>query len=153
MEIKMFYLENDRDSARVMFIPYPERGTTQIAVHYPDGMFMTPIKCTGATCEYCKAHDNPFPRYKYFFALYDEDEKCVKFWERAQFGTNLLVSALDNYEDIEHQVFKVTRLGCKGDPATRYVLTPLYKAEAPDIDRDELPTASELFDHRYVTKV
>ena len=150
MEIKMFHLENDRDTAKVRFIPYPGGFVyAKLRVHYPKGDPMHPIRCTGDTCEYCKTHSNPPLRYKYFFALYDEDAKCIKFWERWPLGTEQLCDTLNNYKDIEHQVFAITRFGDKGNLATRYALTPLYKSATPELDPSELPSVTELFDFKY----
>lgn len=93
-------------------------------------------------CPLCKSGNKAATRV--FFNVYNVDEDAAQIWERSVKQAFELENSIKNTnsESISNDTYKVTRVGYKGDNATKYLLE---KINSDDIGLNSLPQKPEIY--------
>lgn len=138
-------LKNDRDSADIQFMyhniddldifvahPVEINGSTKyvncIRSSYDDPVDVCPLCAHGY-----KTHT------QVVLSMVDVNDKRIKVWQRGPSFLKKLRPYFDNYGDLTDKVFKIERIGVKGDQQTSYELIPLPGDRAIDISQYTKP--------------
>jgi hypothetical protein len=129
----LFNLRNNGDYADIIIVA---RGLQDIFgapthyVHYTD--YNGYINCIGEyDCPECKKGNRV---YNYIFLpifVIDHVDTVssgkLLFWVRSKHTYNLIEQVTRNYPNPSEYVFRISRLGCMGDPKTSYTINPVSK--------------------------
>ena len=127
-----FTLPNNGDSAEVIFLYQSVDDVLVADVHWiSSSAFKGYAHCLGDrnSCPACAYRTQKGYGIRkdttIFIPLYNIDKKRVEFWQRSyRFENVLQQSVFKNYPNPSEFVFKITRNGEAGDPATRYSIVP-----------------------------
>ena len=123
-----FVLPNDGDWADVIFLYTSHDEVGVLDTHYITSPgYNGYVECTGkADCPACNYGDKGIRKQtSLFIPLFNLTKGKVEFWDRgAKFDMQVLTpSVFKDFPNPSEYVFRVTRHGAAGDPATRYQVT------------------------------
>lgn len=120
----MFILQNDGDSADVVFLYHNRNDVMYVSTHYiksdnSNGY----VQCLGQNiCPACKRGIRV--QNKLFIPMYDIANDKVVFWDRStRFFSTLDTNVFQKVSDPSEFVFRITRHGMANDINTRYEIT------------------------------
>lgn len=120
-----FILQNDQDSADVIFLYQSVNDMLVADVHYiksPD--YNGYVHCNGRGCPACGKGIRV--QTKLFIPLYNITAGEIQFWDRTtKFEPQFYSDVFSKFPNPSEYVFKVTRNGASGDINTRYAIQVL----------------------------
>lgn len=120
-----FILQNDQDSADVIFLYQSVNDMLVADVHYiksPD--YNGYVHCNGRGCPACGKGIRV--QTKLFIPLYNITAGGIQFWDRTtKFEPQFYSDVFSKFPNPSEYVFKVTRNGASGDINTRYAIQVL----------------------------
>lgn len=120
-----FILQNDQDSADVIFLYQSVNDMLVADVHYiksPD--YNGYVHCNGRGCPTCGKGIRV--QTKLFIPLYNITAGEIQFWDRTtKFEPQFYSDVFSKFPNPSEYVFKVTRNGASGDINTRYAIQVL----------------------------
>lgn len=122
----MFILQNDGDSADVIFLYHSRNDVMYVSTHYIKSDTSNGyVQCLGQNiCPACKRQIRV--QNKLFIPLYDIASDQVLFWDRnTRFFSSLDTNVFQKVSDPTEFVFRITRHGQAGDINTRYEITAI----------------------------
>lgn len=121
----IFWLENDKDTARVSFMMKDIDAYIAVPLHNiktSDNETCTDsykvVKCNGSKCPLCKAGYTT--RRRLFVPLYNHKTHTIQFWPRPEASYATFENMYSRYKDIRSYIFEIKRHGKKFDPNTSY---------------------------------
>ena len=152
-----FVLQNDKDSADVVFLYRSLRDMLIADVHYlKAGDFSGYVHCVGNGCPICamKKPDGKqlirkqtklfIPLYNINKVNYDEEGNpvsvgAIEFWDRTEkFRRQFTTDVFDRYSNPSEVVYKVIRHGVADDKDTRYELCAMGRNVTPGMSYNEI---------------
>ena len=153
----MFRIQNDKETADVVFLYKSYRDMLVADVHYIKSAAYTGyVHCCGEGCPACAIRKPDGrqairPQTKIFIPLYninkpvlDDDGNvigtgAIEFWDKTmKFQPQFKADVFDKCPDPSEYVFKIIRHGLASDINTRYEIRAIGKNTVPGLSYDEL---------------
>lgn len=139
LDLKVAYIrlkENESVRVRVLgvtdYVEYLAQGNYNLGIYDQpmiDKLLGYPSPLTVACNSGIEGFDKLYPRKRYIFALYDIDQKMVRFWDCSNAQATKMIGDIEEYaENINEIAFNFKRTGTKTE--TVYSLNPILKLDA-----------------------